>query len=160
MFEEQRQYDRINNDLFRVEGVNRWYTTYPWRCPRSHLSKNDKAAMQSLASLERTLSRDPKLGEEFNRQIEAMVERGVAVILSEEEIRAWEGDYHILPMVAVQNPKKWLRVCFDASRRRGKNPSFNDCLLKGPDRFVNNILSIIIGFRNGRVGAVADIAKF
>ena len=160
MFEEQRQFDIINKNLFRVEGENRWYTEYPWCVPRSTVLKNDKIALQSLASLEKSLSRDPKLAEEFNRQIEAMVERGAAVVLTEEEIREWDGDYHLLPMVAVQNPKKWLRVCFDASRRRGKNPSLNDCLLKGPDRFINNILSVIIGFRNGRVGAVADIAKF
>ena len=30
----------------------------------------------------------------------------------------------------------------------------------GPDRFMNNILGVIIGFRNGRVGAAADISKF
>ena len=36
----------------------------------------------------------------------------------------------------------------------------NDCVLKGPDRFVNNLLAVVIGFRNGRVGAAADIKKF
>ena len=36
----------------------------------------------------------------------------------------------------------------------------NDCLFKGPDRFVNNLLSVILGFRNGRVGCTADISKF
>ena len=160
MFEEQRQYNKINKNLFRVEGVNRWYTEYPWCCPRSTLPKNDKVALQNLASLERSLSRDPDLAADFNRQIEDMVERGAAVILSEEEILAWDGDYYILPMVGVKGKKKSLRVCFDASRRQGKNPSFNDCILKGPERFINNILSVIIGFRNGRVAAVADIAKF
>ena len=160
MFEEQRQYDIINKNLFRVEGVNRWFTEYPWRVPRSTLMKNDKIALQSLASLEKSLSRDLKLAAEFNHQIEEMVERGVAVILSDEDVKAWDGDYHFLPMVAVQHPSKKVRVCFDASRRRGNSPSLNDCLLKGPKRFINNILSVIIGFRNGRVGAVADIAKF
>ena len=36
----------------------------------------------------------------------------------------------------------------------------NSCLHKGPDKFVNNVLSVIMGFRNGRVAAVADISKF
>ena len=36
----------------------------------------------------------------------------------------------------------------------------NDCLDKGPDRFMNNLLSVVVGFRNGRVGCAADIKKF
>ena len=88
-----------------------------------------------------------------------MVARGAAVILSDEEVLLWDGDYYYLPMVAVKG-KKWLRVCFDASRKQGRHPSLNDCLLKGPDRFINNLLAVIIGFRNGRVGAAADISKF
>ena len=36
----------------------------------------------------------------------------------------------------------------------------NDCLFKGPDRFINDLLSVVLGFRNGRVGCAADISKF
>ena len=36
----------------------------------------------------------------------------------------------------------------------------NECLSKGPDRFLNSLPSVLIGFRNGRVGCVADISKF
>ena len=36
----------------------------------------------------------------------------------------------------------------------------NDCLYKGPDRFMNNLLSVCLGFRNGRVAAAADLSKF
>ena len=81
MFEEQRQYNIINKNLFHAEGVNRWYTEYPWCCPRSTLPKNDSAALQNLASLERSLARDPELAEDFNKQIEDMVLRDAAVIL-------------------------------------------------------------------------------
>ena len=36
----------------------------------------------------------------------------------------------------------------------------NDCLHKGPDRYLNNLLAVLICFRNGRVGCSADISKF
>ena len=71
----------------------------------------------------------------------------------------WDGDYHYLALVGVKN-KKSLRVCFDFARKQCGAPSFNDCLDKGPDLYVNNLLSVILGFRNGRVGCVADITKF
>ena len=50
---------------------------------------------------------------------------------------------------------------FDAARRHGGYPSINDCLAKGPDNFMNNgVLPVLLGFRNGRVAAVADLKKF
>ena len=49
---------------------------------------------------------------------------------------------------------------FNAARKHSGSHSMNDCLCKGPDRFLNNLLAVILGFRNGRVGCVADIKKF
>ena len=91
-----------------------------------------------------------------------MAERGAAVILSQEEVDDWKHDYYYLPHLAVKQPKKStpVRLCFDASRRQGGYPSLNDCLMKGPERFMNNLLSVLIGFRNGRIGCAADISKF
>ena len=38
---------------------------------------------------------------------------------------------------------KWLRVVFDAARRLKGFPCINDCVLKGPDRFINNLLAVL-----------------
>ena len=157
-FKEQTEFDIINKNLFRKDGV--WYSEYPWSCPRSVLPRNEKIAFKNLLSLERTLGKNEELANDFCQQIDDMVARGAAVILSEEELADWEGDYHYLPMVGVKGKKKWLRVCFDAARRQGGSPCFNSCLYKGPDCFMNNLLSVITGFRNGRVAAAADISKF
>ena len=159
-FKEQQELDLINKNLYRKEGEDRWYTEYPWRCSRDALPRNEKAALQNLYSMERVLARDPELANDFTQQIKEMVTRGAAVVLSQDDLDEWEGSYYYLPMVGVKGKKKWLRVCFDASRRQGKHPSLNDCLFKGPDAFMNDLLSVILGFRNGRVGAANDISKF
>ena len=158
-YSEQKGLEMIQKNL-RYDAVQRrYYTVYPWLVPRSTLPKNDKIAYQSLVTLERNLSRNPELAAEFCAQIEDMVKRGAAVVLSQEQLDSWEGDYYFIPLLGVKG-KKWLRVCCDASRRQGGYPSINDCVHKGPDRFINNILSVWIGFRNGRVGCRADISKF
>ena len=158
-YSEQKGWETVQKNLRYDAYKRRYYTVYPWLVPRSTLPKNDRIAYQSLVTLERMLSRNMELAEEFCAQIEDMVKRGAAVILTDEQLASWKGDYHFLPLVAVRG-KEWLRVCCDASRRQGGYPSINDCVHKGPDRFINNILSVWIGFRNGRVGCAADISKF
>ena len=105
-FKEQREYDIIQKNLFYDEEKKRWYTEYPWLCKRSILPKNEKIALQSLISVERNLSRNPEMAEAYYRQIQDMVEGGAAVVLSPEELSAWEGDYYYLPHLGVKQKKK------------------------------------------------------
>ena len=58
-------------------------TELPWKCLRSVLQRNEKAAYQNLCSLQRSFDKNPGLEEEFNKQVEEMIERGAAVVLSE-----------------------------------------------------------------------------
>ena len=160
-FHEQKEYDKIMKNLVYNEKLKRWFTFLPWKVDRSTLPRNYKIAFKHLLSLERSLLKKPELGREFCVQVKDMVERGAAIKLSEKEVEQWKGDYHYLPMVGVKGKgRKSLRVCFDAARKQGGWPSMNECLCKGPDRFLNNLLSVILGFRNGRIGCVADIKKF
>ena len=117
-------------------------TELPWKCLRSVLQRNEKAAYQNLCSLQKSFDKNPGLEEEFNKQVEEMIERGAAVVLSEGMLSAWKGDYYYLPLVGVKSKNKRFCLCFDASRRQGRHPSINDCLMKGPDRFINNLLSV------------------
>ena len=159
-FSEQKQHDLIKKNLIYDELEKRWVTEYPWKVARDTLPRNEKIALQSLHAMEKRLSHDEELAQDFCKQIEDMVARGAAVILTDEEISAWEGDYYYLSLVGIKGKKKWLRICFDASRKQGGCVSMNDCLYKGPDRFMNNLLSVCLGFRNGRVAAAADLSKF
>ena len=159
-FKEQREFNTIQKLLFYDMEKKRWFTSYPFKCDRSVLPRNDKSAFKQLHSLEKSLLKNPALASEYCQQIQNMLDRGAAKVLSKEELNQWEGDYHYLPIVGVKTKGKPFRVCFDFARKQCGAPSFNDCLYKGPDRYVNNLLTVILGFRNGRVGCVADISKF
>ena len=117
----------------------------PWATARSALPRNDLAALKLLLSLERSLSKKPELGQVYCEQIRLMVERGVAIELTKEQLDSWDGDYHYLPLLGVMKNNE-LRVVFDAARRQCGHPSMNECLMKRPDRFMNDLGSVLLGF--------------
>ena len=49
-------------------------------------------AFQNLLNLEINLRRDDELADDFCQQVEDMVTRGAAVIMSEEQLADWKGD--------------------------------------------------------------------
>ena len=67
-----------------------------------------------------------------------------------------------LPHLPAFNPKSnTTPVCvvFDASRQQEGGPSLNQLLAKGPDRYLNNLATVITMFRAGRFVALGDIKK-
>ena len=89
---EQQDRDEFNRNLKYIAAEWRYYTVYPWLYVRSTLPKNDRIAYQCLLSLERKLSQDPELAKEFCSQVEDMLKRKVAVVLTDEEVASWTGD--------------------------------------------------------------------
>ena len=60
-FKDQQEFDYIQNKLIYDSELKRWFTQYPWKTDRSALPKNDRAAYQSLLTLERRLQKNPDL---------------------------------------------------------------------------------------------------
>ena len=87
-YSEQKALEMIQKNLRYDAAHRRYYTVYPWLVPRSTLPKNDKIAYQSLMALERNLSRNPELAKEFCEQVDDMVKRGAAVILTEAQLNS------------------------------------------------------------------------
>ena len=56
--------------------------------------------------MEKRLSHNEELAQDFCDQIQAMIDRGAAVILSEDDISKWEGDYYYLALVGIKGKKK------------------------------------------------------
>ena len=85
-----------------------------------------------------------------------MVQRGA---FKKKDFSFWEGDYYYLPMAGVKGKKEWLGFALmhllDKEVVKYKRLS-----VQGLECFINDVLSVVIGFRNGRVRYAADLSKF
>ena len=57
----------------------------------------------------------------------------------------------------IHKQKNKLRIVFDGSLK-GKDPSLNDCLKKGPD-LTNSLVGVLLRFRLENCSVVGDIEK-
>jgi len=62
------------------------------------------------------------------------------------------------PVYKLESETTPVRPVFDASCKVGRNPSLNDLLEKGPN-FIELIPSVMLRFRERRVGVISDIKK-
>ena len=118
--------------------------------------------MKSLLSTERMLTKNEEWGRTYSKQIQDMLDRGVARYVSPAELKEYSGVVNYLPHLAVKNPKSQttpVRIVYDASRPQGGGPSLNKVLAKGSDRFLNNLAEVILRFRNGVVAVKGDVTK-
>ena len=160
-FVEEQELEMIRRNLQYDDENHCWTTTYPWITDPSKLPDNYNSAFATLQSTERALRKDPQWAEVYSRQIQDMVERQVARKLTSDEIAAWQGPYFYISHLAVQNPKSTstpVRIVFNSSQVT-QGMSLNSCLAKGPDAYINNLLGVILRWREGRVALVADIRK-
>ncbi|XP_058828189.1 uncharacterized protein LOC131688059 [Topomyia yanbarensis] len=122
-------------------------------------------AFNRFQHLERRLSRDAKLKEQYVNFMQEYLELGhmrkVAEINSVSELneRQIEGcflPHH--PVIKDSSTTTKVRVVFDGSARTSSGYSLNDALAKGPV-IQEELLTLLIRFRNHQVGLVADVEK-
>ena len=89
-----------------------------------------------------------------------MTSREVARKLTKRELESYQGPVFYLPHHEIHKPESKstpMRLVFNgAASFRGV--SLNDCLAKGPD-VLNNLLGILMRFRQSQVGMIGDIKK-
>ena len=124
-----------------------------WKADNTILPFNKPLAELRLQSLKRKLEKDEDMLQRYSETMEGYIEKGYAeqVIHEGEPGRVW-----YLPHHPVVNPhKSKIRVVFDCAAK-WKDSSLNACLLKGPDT-VNNLVGVLLRFRQQQVVVVADI---
>ncbi|XP_076857249.1 uncharacterized protein LOC143511529 [Brachyhypopomus gauderio] len=123
---------------------------------RPILPCNRQLATIRLNHLKRRLLRDELHKEHYVMSMNEVIKRGDAEEIRDDGI---EGEKWYIPHHGVYHPKKpdKLRVVFDCSARYG-GTSLNDHLLSGPD-LINNLLGILIRFRQHPIALMCDIEK-
>ena len=90
-----------------------------------------------------------------------MFKRGVARKLTHDESQNYVGPVDYIAHHAVVKPESEstpVRIVFDSSHKY-RGHSLNDYWAKGPDNYMNNMLSVLLKFRENRVGFVGDLKK-
>ena len=91
---EERELKLIESNLEYDKQNKVWITSYPWFKDPINLPDNRKAALGKLMATERRLLKNTQHAEKYQRQIEDMVERGVARKLTTREIQDYKGPVH------------------------------------------------------------------
>ena len=157
---DEREYQLIDNGLLFNEDRGRWVANYPWIKPPSELPNNRHIALAILKSLERRLLPNKPLATLYNQQIHDMEKRGAAREVSNKELMEYNGPKYYIAHHAVFKPSSKstpCRIVFNSSLQH-LGHSLNEYLAKGPS-LLNNLLGILLRFREGRFAYIGDISK-
>ena len=160
-FKEEQELSMIRSGLRYDDANSCWVSSYPWTVDPASLPDNYQVALATLRSTEKTLSHDKEWANKYCSQMQDMVNRGVARMLSQEEIDSWKGPVFYISHLAVQNPKSTstpVRIVFNSSQV-SKGVSLNSVLAKGPDNYINNIIGLLLRWREESVAFIGDIKK-
>jgi hypothetical protein len=142
--EDQKALNIMGSSAKKVNG--HYEIALPWRVGSPNFPNNRKRAERRLISLQRRLTKDPRLKEKYRNVIEDHLEKGYAAKVPEENQksesesttgRIWYLPHH--PVFHAQKPEK-VRVVFDCAAKF-KDTSLNDQLLHGPD-LTNTLIGV------------------
>jgi len=147
--------DLLHSKTVRVEidGVMR-YATPLLRAPNTPVFKAPKeAVLPRLCATERRLSKDPKLSDKYQEELDKLVQSGYVQRIPSEQVdqshETWYFPHHI-----VEHNNKH-RVVFDCSfEYMGQN--LNKCLLPGPT-LGPSLLGVLLRFRQHAIAICGDI---
>ena len=154
--QEEREYEMIKKGLIFNEDSGRWLAKYPWSSDPKCLPDNRQFAYATMSSTEKRLQRNPLHAETYRGQMNDMLERKVARLVTKEELINYTGPKFYIAHHDVLSPHSKstpMRVVFNSSARIKGHPSMNDLLAKGPC-LLNQLLGILLRFRQGEIGFI------
>ena len=157
---EERELELIERNLTFNSDDSTWTVEYPWIKDPNDLPNNRKVAMAKLAATERRLRKNADHARVYDEQIKDMLTRNVARKLSKEELTNYKGPTHYIAHHEVLKPESKstpVRIVFNSSANY-MGHVLNEYWAKGPD-LLNNLLGILIRFRENRVAFIGDIKK-
>ena len=156
---EEREQALINEGLSYNESDCCYVAVHPWIKDPKGLPDNYSIAIRRLENTERRLLRNPSHSKIYDDQIVDMFNRNVASILTQEEIKSYNGPYYYLchHEVLKAGSSTPCRIVFDSSAKF-MNQCLNDYWAKGA-KLVNNLVGILLRFRENKIAISGDIKK-
>ena len=143
------------------EEAKGWMARYPWKKDPKYLKNNVKVAVARLKTTEIRLRKlDVEYAQRYHSEIKDMVERGVARKLNEEEMQTYNGPIHYIHHHKVLKPELSstpFHIVFNSSVSYIGH-KLNDLGAKGPV-ILNNMLGVLLIFRQERIAVTGDISK-
>lgn len=146
--------DDVSSRIRRVG--DRFEASLPWKELSAPLHDNRTGALVRMQTLVRKLCSAGKLTE-YDAFMNEMILSGIAEAAPDAESR--ENRIYYLPHRPVyRNDKETtkLRIIFDASAHAPNHSSLNDVLEVG-ENYLPYLLVILLNFRVGKFGIIADI---
>jgi hypothetical protein len=163
-FKENLEYEVILSKLRLDVGRKRWVAGYPFNTMAERLIDNYNQARGLMSRMESQLLKKGRL-DEFNRQFQDNVDRGVFRPIPKEEADQYKCEVNYISMVEAFKTSPHattpLRICMNSSMKQPKpsGVSLNDCLLKGPPALAD-LYMVTLGIREHEVAFTKDISKF
>ena len=147
----------MNSSLPRDESGS-WEAPLPLREQFNRLPNNREDAVKRLKSTRRTLDKKPLMKQHYFDFMQKLLEKGHAEPVPKTELGPSTPCWY-LPHFGVYHPQKpeKIRVVFDPAAEN-KGMYLNKVLLSGPD-LTNNLLGVLLRFRQDIVAFVADIEQ-
>jgi hypothetical protein len=145
-------------------GRKKWIAGYPFNTMVERLIDNYNQARGLMSRMETRLLKKGRL-DEFNRQFQDNVDRGVFRPISKKEASQYKGVVNYISMVEAiktgPHATTPLRICMNSSMKQPKpsGVSLNDCLPKGPPALAD-LYTVTLGIREHKVAFTKDISKF
>ncbi|UYV74213.1 hypothetical protein LAZ67_11002500, partial [Cordylochernes scorpioides] len=135
----------------------RYVVSLPWTVEKAKIADNREVAMKRLEQTTKKLI-SLNLYEDYDDIFRGWLDDGIIEKVPAEQHDAEAFYLPHRPVVKLSSGTTPIRPVFDASSKVYRSPSLNDCLEKGPN-LIEMIPNLLLRFRNGKFGVVADIKK-
>ncbi|UYV72737.1 hypothetical protein LAZ67_10000469 [Cordylochernes scorpioides] len=135
----------------------RYVVSLPWTVEKAKIADNREVAMKRLEQTTKKLI-SLNLYEDYDDIFRGWLDDGIIEKVPAEQHDAEAFYLPHRPVVKLSSGTTPIRPVLDASSKVYRSPFLNDCLEKGPN-LIEMIPNLMLRFRNGKFGVVADIKK-
>ncbi|UYV69901.1 hypothetical protein LAZ67_7001148, partial [Cordylochernes scorpioides] len=135
----------------------RYVVSLPWTVEKAKIVDNREIAMKRLEQTTKKLI-SLNIYEDYDDIFRGWLDDGIIekVLAEQHDAEAFYLPHR--PVVKLSSGTTPIRPVFDASSKVYRSQSLNDCLEKGSN-LIEMIPNLMLRFRNGKFGVVADIEK-